>query len=314
MPRPDGISGLSAPITVSPAGPRYFVVAAPQYAASYMASPSLVSAKDAYGNTVTGYTGTVHFTSSDAGAGLPADYTFTSDDQGTHTFAVTLQTAGTQTVTATDTGTGVGGTATIQDIDYVPGLHFLFDTPNTTTAGVPFDVTVIALDESNDVATHYDGTIALSSNDYGAGAVVPANYTFTAADAGMHTFANGFTLVSAGTRYIEAVDTTTLATGGYGDTISANITVVPAALSSLTLTGFPATAIAGATEAFTVAGVDAYGNVVTSYNDTIHFSSTDAQAVLPSDTALGNGTGSFSAVLKTAGTQSITADDTANPR
>ena len=54
----------------------------------------------------TGYTGTVHFTSSDGSAVLPANYTFTAGDAGTHVFSVTLKTAGTQSITATDTVTG----------------------------------------------------------------------------------------------------------------------------------------------------------------------------------------------------------------
>jgi hypothetical protein len=62
-----------------------------------------VTAQDAYGNVVTSYTGTVDFTSSDASAVLPADYTFTSSDAGSHSFAVTLVTAGTQWVRARDT-------------------------------------------------------------------------------------------------------------------------------------------------------------------------------------------------------------------
>ncbi len=49
----------------------------------------------------------MHFTTTDAGAGavLPADYTFTSGDNGTHTFgnSATLVTAGPQTVTVTAT-------------------------------------------------------------------------------------------------------------------------------------------------------------------------------------------------------------------
>jgi len=36
------------------------------------------------------YLGTVHFTSSDPGATLPADYTFTSGDSGTHQFSATM--------------------------------------------------------------------------------------------------------------------------------------------------------------------------------------------------------------------------------
>ncbi len=308
---PTGAQGVSGPITVSPGALDHFAIATTEYSASYYAFDYSVTAKDAYNNTITGYNGTVHLSSSDSAATLPADYTFTSSDQGTHTFSVTLQTPGSQAVTVTDTGTGVSYTAGIQDVDAVPGLHFLFETPSTTTAGTPFDVTVIALDEYNDVATHYDGTVVFGSNDYGAGAVRPGEYTFTTADAGVHTFTDGFTLVSAGTRYLSAGDISGIA-GPLGYTTSANITVTPAALSSLSIHGLPATVTAGAAQTFTVEGVDAYGNVINSYNGTVHFSSTDAQAVLPSDTALSNGIGSFSAVLETAGTQSITAVDTAN--
>jgi hypothetical protein len=62
------------------------------------------------------YTGTVHFTSSDGSAGLPADYTFTKTDLGSHTFTVTLSTASPppQTITVTDTVHGtIRGTATV---------------------------------------------------------------------------------------------------------------------------------------------------------------------------------------------------------
>ena len=49
-----------------------------------------VTLKDAYGNLATGYTGTIHFTSSDSQAVLPAAYTFTAADAGVHTFTATL--------------------------------------------------------------------------------------------------------------------------------------------------------------------------------------------------------------------------------
>ena len=64
-----------------------------------------LTVEDAYGNVVTGYTGTVHFTSSDSTATLPANYTFTAADAGVHTFtnALILKKKGTQTITVTDT-------------------------------------------------------------------------------------------------------------------------------------------------------------------------------------------------------------------
>jgi len=64
-----------------------------------------VTAQDAQGNTATGYTGTVHFSSTDSAGVLPTDYTFVGGDQGSKTFSVTLNTSGINTVTATDTVT-----------------------------------------------------------------------------------------------------------------------------------------------------------------------------------------------------------------
>lgn len=64
-----------------------------------------VTARDANANTATGYTGTVHFTNTDGSAALPANYTFTAGDSGVHVFNVTLNTAGSMSVTATDTVT-----------------------------------------------------------------------------------------------------------------------------------------------------------------------------------------------------------------
>jgi hypothetical protein len=63
-----------------------------------------VNVEDAYGNIVTGYVGTIHFTSSDSRATLPANYTFTAGDAGVHTFTgLVLRKMSNQTITVTDT-------------------------------------------------------------------------------------------------------------------------------------------------------------------------------------------------------------------
>ena len=54
-----------------------------------------VTAQDPYGNVTPAYTGTDHFTSTDARAVLPADYAFQSTDVGIQTFTGTLNTVGT---------------------------------------------------------------------------------------------------------------------------------------------------------------------------------------------------------------------------
>ena len=92
-------SGQSG-IVVQPAGAASLVVAGfPTADTAGVANSFTVTAYDLYGNIATGYTGTVHFTSSDQQAGLPANYTFTTgtgDDDGVHTFSAVLKTAGTQ--------------------------------------------------------------------------------------------------------------------------------------------------------------------------------------------------------------------------
>ena len=61
-----------------------------------------VSAIDPYGNLAAGYVGMVTFSSTDPQAILPGSYTFTTSDDGKHTFAATLKTVGTQSITVTD--------------------------------------------------------------------------------------------------------------------------------------------------------------------------------------------------------------------
>ena len=54
------------------------------------------------GKVDTAYTGTVQFSSSDPNVSLPASYTFTAADDGTHTFSLVFKTVGSQTISVTD--------------------------------------------------------------------------------------------------------------------------------------------------------------------------------------------------------------------
>src|SRR5205085_12166409 len=84
-----------------------------------------VTAVDALGNIVPSYSGTVAFASSSQSATLPSAYTFTSSDQGTHTFSATLNMTGTQSLTAVDvTQVGFSGTQSGIAITRVPGTTY----------------------------------------------------------------------------------------------------------------------------------------------------------------------------------------------
>jgi hypothetical protein len=97
-----------------------------------------VSAVDSKGGTVNGYAGTVTFSSSDSQAGLPANYTFVPADGGTHTFWVTLQSTGSQSITITDVNAGtITGSATITVNGSVPPPRSSRGSGRSNTAGDP---------------------------------------------------------------------------------------------------------------------------------------------------------------------------------
>jgi hypothetical protein len=166
-----------------------------------------VTAVDAYGNRVSSYTGTVHFTSSDAKAKLPANYKFTAADAGTHVFTVTLKTAGTRSVTATDTKTAsIKGSQTGIVVKAAPVKTLVVSGLTTPrTKGVAGTIRVTAVDAYGNRVSGYTGTIHFTSTD--AKAKLPANYKFKATDAGTHVFT--VTLKTAGTQSVTATDTKT---------------------------------------------------------------------------------------------------------
>ncbi len=67
---------------------------------------------------------------------------------------------------------------------------FVLSAPAKVTAGGAFDVTVAAVDPFGQVAVGYTGTVIFSTTDPDPGVVLPADYTFTTADGGVHTFSD----------------------------------------------------------------------------------------------------------------------------
>ena len=174
--------GKEQGITVVPAAASYFVIAAPPSVSGGVPFSVTVSAKDPYKNVATGYTGTVHFTSSDAQAGLPADYTFTAADAGVHVFSVTLESNGSQSIAATDTSnTSITGQLGAIQVDGATQFE-RFRVAHNRHSGQPGAGHRHVLDASDNVVSGYAGTVQFTSTD--TQAVLPADYTFTAADAG----------------------------------------------------------------------------------------------------------------------------------
>lgn len=269
----------------------------------------LVEAEDASNHLATGYTGTVHLSlgTADAGATLPSDYTFTAADHGLHVFHVTLSATGSETISATDTSTSSITGDAITTVEAAPvATHLLVLAPEHVTAGVPTNVTVVALDASGHRVPDYTGTVSFSSSD--ANAILPANYTFTTSDHGIHTFQ--VTFQTTGSQTVTATDTATSSvTGQASTTVSAAGAVTHFAVLTL------GRAAAGTAAQVVVVALDASNQVVPNYTGTVHFTSSDGQATLPADytfTASDHGSHRFSVTFGTTGRETLTATDTAN--
>ena len=302
-----GQTGSQTDITVTPGTLDHFTVTGitdPQVAGS-LSSP-VVTAYDQYNNVKTDYTGTIGFSSTDGQAVLPADYTFVSGDNGTHTFTddVQLKTTGDQSVTVKDGGT----TASQIGITVTPAAANYFTLTGITdpqVAGSLSSPVVTVYDQYDNIKTDYTGTINFTSSD--GKAVLPSDYTFVGGDTGTKTFTDGVQLKTTGEQSV------TVADGGVTGSQTA-ITVTPAAISYFTLTGITDPQVAGTLSSPVVTAYDLYDNIKTDYRGTITFSSTDGQAVLPVDYAFGgadNGAHTFTdgVQLKTTGEQSVSVAD-----
>jgi hypothetical protein len=191
------VSNKSGVITTATTA-SHFAVSAPASTVAGRPFIITVTALDGSGATASGYSGTVHFTSSDPRANLPTDVTLTA---GFGFFLTTLVTAGNQTINATDAAapsmTGSSGTIAVTA---AAATAFKFTSqPTAATTGTPFDVTVTALDRFGNPATGYNGLVHLASTDLQA--TLPADGKLTS---GQGTFS--VTLKTAGTQTLTAID------------------------------------------------------------------------------------------------------------
>jgi hypothetical protein len=181
-----------------------FVLTAPDSVTVGAPFDLTVQAVDPFGQTAVGYTGTVHFNSSDGQAVLPSDYAFTSDDAGLHTFSggVTLKTAGNQSVTATDTSTGsITASATVS-VNPAAADHLLFlQQPTDTAAGQTLGpVMVEVVDAFGNVETSDNSdTIRLSIGTNPSGGTLGGTLSLTVVN-GVATFSD-LTIDLAGAAY-----------------------------------------------------------------------------------------------------------------
>lgn len=274
----------------------HLTLTAPAIVTQGLAFPATVSGKDQFNNVVRNYNGTIHFTSTDPQATLPADRALTG---GTAKVNAKLQSPG-KTITATDTA-NPSLTATTPPIAFgFAATKFAIAGPATTVVGVSTTFTITAKDNKGNTATGYTGTVHLQTSD--PTGLVSADTTLIN---GMGMFHGTFK--TTGSQKVTAADTVNAAIKGATAT-----TVIPAAATKFIIT-VPATVIAGTAFNATITAKDQFGNTATGYTGTVHFTSNDPLAVLPANVPLQNGSRQVVVKLKTHGSKTITATDTNKP-
>jgi fibronectin-binding autotransporter adhesin len=128
-----------------------------------------------------------------------------------------------------------------------PATQLTLTVPATVASGTAFDVTVKALDSTKQTVPTYAGTVHFTSSD--SKATLPPDYTFTTADAGVHTFKGLTTLRTAGSQTITATDKATATIKG-----TAPVTVTLEPVTRLAGDDRIATAIAASKDSFPTTG------------------------------------------------------------
>ncbi len=205
-------------------------------------------------------------------------------------------------------------TCTITDPDGA-GIPAAVTFKNTFTAGaVALDPVAYVVDADSHSTLPGSTALAAPSNvscDDPNG-ILLGNVSFgTSTSAGARALAFAFNPVS--TLFVPgtATCTATFTANGISSTQSFNITMQQVNVTHFDVTA-DSSATAGDTVNFTVTAKDGAGNTVPTYSGTVGFTSSDPIADLPASAALSLGTGSFTATLKKAGAQNITATDTSS--
>jgi uncharacterized repeat protein (TIGR01451 family) len=169
--------------------------------------------------------------------------------------------------------------------------YFYVDAPATGTAGQPFFTTVEArdlLDRLVDVTA----TVSLQTN---GGSIDPTSLDLVSGRGSANV-----TLERAGVDRLVRVVSGTIQGSDY-------ITIGPGSLYRFEVTT-PGSRVAGQPFNVTVTAYDEYNNLETDFQGLVTFTSSDPEAVLPTDATAGwsNGAKSFSLTLRTVGSQTYT--------
>ena len=223
-----------------------------------------VSARRADNSTATGFQDVVNITSSDPGFTASSinvfhNYTFLAGDAGSHTFTGQFANAGSQSISVAWVGQTVSATVEVAN------PHLELTAPASVQAGVPVTVVLSAKDPSGNLVTSYRNQVTATSTDTAADLGGMSGYTFTAEDAGSHSFTVVFR--TPGSRTITVIDS-----GNTNRRVTGSAVQVLDTVLSVTA---PSSTSAGAVTNIAISAKTASGEFVTGFRETIAVSSTD---------------------------------------
>jgi hypothetical protein len=262
-----------------------------------------VNAVDAWWNVNTNVSDIVHLSSTDGIAVLSPDASLSS---GTKAFVVTLNSTGSQSITASDRTSGNVAPNTSSQVFVTPGNvdHFAFNPiSGQATVGEPFFITVVAVDAQSNPIDSYSGRVSLSASS-GAGTVLPSSIMLSDG-----VWRGAVVLTRAqGSVDLRVVDSATPAHSGTSEQfpVSAGVfskvqILAPGMVARAGIApgyiGHPESQSSGIPFQVTISAVDAYWNVVTSVTDSFAVVSSDPMASLPDPAVFVNGTRTRSVTL-----------------
>ncbi len=289
-------NATSSPISIVPASATQLLVSAsPTTLAAGAATLVSITAEDQFNNVVTGFSDNVTLSDSLGGEAVNT----LSFSAGKATVAATLDSVGTQTITATDTASTLSGTSaaiTVSGASGVASKLLISTSTNSLAAGSTMLVTVTAEDSLNEVVSTFGDTVTLSDSLGGA------TITGGAFNLGKATFVA--TLDKAGSQSIAATDISSLTVAG---ATSGAISVTALSATHLVVSA-PATDPAGTNFNLTVTAEDQFGNP-TNFAGTVTITTSDVATgvTVSAPASLSGGVGTFNATLIREGNQTLTA-------
>ncbi len=288
-------AGTTSAITVTPAAVSQLLISASPSALSAGSTTSVsITAEDQFNNVVTGFSDSVTLADNLAGA----TFSSVSFSGGVATVTATLDTAGTQTITASDPTATISASSGPVTVAPVAASKLLVSaSPNTLSAGSTTSVSIIVEDQYNNIVTGFSDSVTLTDSLGGA------QFETVSFNGGLATVSA--TLDTAGTQTITANDAAATISASSGP-----VTVTPAAASKLLVSASPSTLSAGSTTSLSITAEDQFNNVVTGFSDSVILADNLAGATF-SSVSFSGGVATVTATLDTAGMQTITANDAA---